>query len=456
MTDLSPDRAADLAAAPLARAYLTGDADPVAVTEVLLDRIAAAQGSAVFLAVTAERARREAAASRARYKDGRPASPLDGVPVAWKDLFDMEGEVTTAGSALLRHAAPAEKDAPVVALLAAAGMVALGKTNLTEFAFSGLGLNPHYGTCANPHDENTPRVPGGSSSGSAVAVAAGLATTAIGSDTGGSVRVPAALNGIVGAKSSEGRISKDGVIPLSYSLDTVGGLARSVEDCVLLDAAMRGARPTVTRAEISRLHLVVCETLFLDDCEPAVIDAFEAAIKRLEKAGATVSTRQVPEVGEAARIMADNGTLTAVEAYDYHRDRVDGSDVEEMDGRVVARILRGKSMTAHDLLTVIRARKHLAATLKASLDGAYLVGPTVPHVAPEIGPLDEDPNLFNTVNLKTLRNTMVGNFLDLPGVAMPMSSRSPLPVSFLISANAGEDEAVLGAALAVEETVRSE
>nr|WP_255720505.1 amidase [Acuticoccus kalidii] len=452
---MTSDSAANLAAAPLARAYLTGDADPVAVTEVLLDRIAASEGSAVFLAVTGERALREAEAARARYKDGRPASPLDGVPVAWKDLFDMAGEVTTAGSELLRHAAPAETDAPVVAQLAAAGMVALGKTNLTEFAYSGLGLNPHYGTCPNPHDDVTPRAPGGSSSGSAVAVAAGLSTTAIGSDTGGSVRVPAAFNGVVGAKSTVGRIDKRGVTPLSYSLDSVGPLARTVEDCVLLDAAMRGVAPTIARADIAGLHLVISETLFLDDCEPAVIDAFEAAIKRLERAGAKVSTRVVPELGEAARIMADYGTVTAVEAYDYHRDRVEGADVEEMDGRVVARILRGKQMSAHDLLTVMRASVSLAKSLKTSLEGALLVGPTVPHVAPEIAPLDADPNLFNTVNLKSLRNTMVGNFLDLPGVAMPMSSPSPLPVSFLVSANAGEDETVLAAALAMEGILRS-
>lgn len=455
MTDLSPDRAAELAAAPLARAFLAGAADPVAVTELLLDRIAEAADTAVFLSTTPERARAEAEAARERYRAGRPASPLDGVPVAWKDLFDVKGTVTTAGSALWRDNAPAEHDAPVVAALAGAGMVCLGKTNLTEFAYSGLGLNPHYGTCANPHDPETPRAPGGSSSGSAVAVAAGLATTAIGSDTGGSVRVPAAFNGVVGYKSSEGRISTEAAIPLSWTLDTVGPLARTVEDCVLLDAAMRGTAPTVRRGAVAGLRLVVSESLFLEGCEEAVVAAFEEAVKRLEAAGARVEWRVVPELSEASRLMAEHGTIAAAEAYAYHAERVDGPEVEEMDGRVVARILRGKAMSAHDLLMNQRERVRLARSLRASLDGAFLVGPTVAHVAPEIAPLDADPDLFNTVNLKTLRNTMAGNFLDLPGVSLPMASRSTLPVGFLISASAGRDEEVLSAALAVEEIVRA-
>lgn len=445
---------ADLAAAPLARAYLSGDADPVAVTETLLQRIREADGSAVFITVTAERALAEAAASRARYQAGRPASPLDGVPVAWKDLFDMKGVVTTAGSALLRHAAPAERDAPAVAQLAAAGMVSLGKVNLTEFAYSGLGLNPHYGTPANPHDPGTPRVPGGSSSGSAVAVAAGLATTAIGSDTGGSIRVPAALNGLVGYKSSEGRIVKRGVFPLSSTLDTVGPLARTVEDCTLLDAALRGTTATVRRADMARLSFVVPDAFFTDDCEAAVTDAFEDAIRRLEAAGASVTTASLPELAEAARIMMVHGTLTAVEAYQWHRERLESPDVAEIDGRVVARILRGKEMTALDLLTIIESRAALAASLKSRLGDAFLLAPTVPHVAPEIAPLDADPAVFNVVNLKTLRNTMVGNFLDTPGVAMPLASPSPLPVSLLVSASHGEDERVLAAAAAIERVVR--
>ena len=456
MTDLAPERAADLAAVPLARAYLAGEADPIAVTEVLLDRIAAAQSDAVYLTVTAERARREARSAKARYGAGRPASGLDGVSIAWKDLFDMSGEVTTAGSALWRNASPAEDDCPVVAHLAAAGMVALGKVNMTEFAFSGLGLNPHYGTPANPHDKETPRIPGGSSSGSAVAVASGLATAAIGSDTGGSVRIPAAVNGIVGYKSSEGRISTEGATPLSFTLDTVGPLARTVEDCVHLDAALRGTTPTVTRGHIAGMRLILSETLWLDDCEDAVTDAFEQAVKRLEKAGVTVETRTVPQIGEAARVMADHGTLANAESYFYHQERMESADAEEMDGRVVARILRGKTMTAQDVLMNQRMRAKLSAQIAADMEDAFLIGPTVPRVAPEIAPLDADPDEFGRVNLLMLRNTMTGNFLNLPGVAMPMASPSPLPVSFLISAKSNDDERLLSAALAIEAIVRGD
>ena len=453
MTDLTPERAADLAAVPLARAYLSGDADPVAVTEVFLERIASSDNPA-YISLSPERAMREARSAKARYDAGFPASSLDGVPVAWKDLFDMAGEVTTAGSNLLRSASPAEEDSPVVAHLAAAGMVALGKTNLTEFAFSGLGLNPHYGTPANPHDPETPRIPGGSSSGSAVAVAAGLATTAIGSDTGGSVRIPAAVNGLVGYKSSEGRISTEAVIPLSATLDTVGPIARTVEDCIHLDAALRGTAPTIRRGNIAGMRLIVCETLWLDDAEDVVTDAFEQAVKRLEAAGVTIETRTVPQVGEAARIMADHGTLANAESYAYHRDRIESADVEEMDGRVVARILRGKTMSAYDLLANTAGRIKLSRQLGQDMEDAFLIGPTVPHVAPEIAPLDADPEVFNRVNLKTLRNTMTGNFLNLPGVAMPMAADSKLPVSFLLNAKSDDDDRLLSAALAIEHIVR--
>lgn len=449
MTELSPEAAADLSAAALGRAYLAGDADPVAVTKVCFARITA-NDEPVFLTLTEERAMAEAEAARARYAERRPLSPLDGVPVAWKDLYDVAGTVTTAASALLRHAAPATEDAPVVERLAKAGMVCLGKVNLTEFAYSGLGLNPHFGTPANPFDPAVRRVPGGSSSGSAVAVAAGLAPVSIGSDTGGSVRVPAALNGLAGYKSSEGRIDKRNVFPLSHTLDTVGPLARTVEDCVLIDAAMRGAVPAVAAPLARDITLVSSETLFLDGCDDVVANAYDAALSRLSSAGVTVERRAVPELGEAARVMAEHGTQAAVEAYQIHRERVEGSDVTEMDGRVVARVLRGRAMTAYDLLIIHQTRAKLQASIARSLGDAFLVGPTVAHVAPEIEPLDADPDLFNTVNLKTLRNTMAGNFLDLPGVTVPMASPSPLPVGFLVSGLARTDDAVLGAALTLE------
>ncbi|MEM0906795.1 MAG: amidase [Pseudomonadota bacterium] len=453
MIDLTADAALDLSVAALGRAYLVGAADPVAVTQASLERIEKASEASIFLSVTKERALKEAEAAKARYSAGRPASPVDGVPVAWKDLFDLKGEVTTAGSALFAHAPPADADSPVVAQLAAAGMVSVGKVNLTEFAFSGLGLNPHFGTCANPYDPETPRIPGGSSSGSAVAVAAGLVPVAIGSDTGGSVRVPAALNGLVGSKSSEGRIDKTAVFPLSNTLDTVGPLCRTVEDAVLLDAAMRGAVPTIARSDLAGLKVVVCESVFFDGCEDDVVDAFEAAVKRLEAAGVIVERSAFPEVAEAARVMSEHGYLVAAEAYHLHKERIDGPEVEEIDGRVVARILGGKAMSAADLIALQQARQRLIPSAAARMDGTFVINPTVPHVAPEIAPLDADPALFAIVNGKTLRNTSFGNFLSWPAVALPAASSSKLPISFQIAAAPGQDETLLSAAWAIESIV---
>ena len=254
------DNLEERSAAEIGRLIAKGGLDPVDVAEFFLNRIARDRDNPSFIVVTRERALEEAAASRARHREGRAAGPLDGVPVAWKDLVDMGGERTTAGSALFAASPPKEKDAPIVANLAAAGMVALGKTNLSEFAFSALGLNPHFGTPRNPRDPATPRVAGGSSSGAAVAVAGGLAPCAIGSDTGGSIRAPASFCGIVGFKTSEGRIDKSGVFPLSRTLDTIGPLAHTVEDCVLIDLALRGQKATPVRPSISVGSSSSCRT----------------------------------------------------------------------------------------------------------------------------------------------------------------------------------------------------
>ncbi|MEM7695656.1 MAG: amidase family protein [Pseudomonadota bacterium] len=453
MPPLSPDDAADLSAADLARAYREGRTDPVAVTEACLSRIAAAQGSCIFITVTAERARAEAAAAKARYDAGTPASPLDGVPVAWKDLFDVAGTVTTVGSELFRHGPVAEADAVAVKNLCESGLVCLGKVNLSEFAFSALGLNPHFGTPENPHDRATARAPGGSSSGSAVAVAAGLAPIAIGSDTGGSVRVPAAFNGLIGAKSSFGRISIAGGFPLAASLDTVGPLCRTVEDAIFADAALRGVSQTVPTADLSALTLIVPDTFFFDDCEPAVVEAVEAAIQRLEAAGATLKPMAMPDVVTLSKTLAEHGTVVAAEAYQLHAERVEGPDVEEIDGRIVARILRGKAMSANDLVAIHQARTAAKGTLAAAIGEAFVVMPTVAHVAPAIAPLDADPDLFAATNVKTLRNTTIGNLLDWPGVALPAASASPMPVSLLVSGISGGDERVLAAARAMEMVV---
>src|SRR6202167_3417986 len=273
-------------AAAIGRLIAKGGLDPVEVAEFFLDRIERDRANPSFVVVTRERALREAATSRKRHREGRPAGPLDGVPVAWKDLVDMAGERTTAGSALFAESPPKEKDAPIVANLSAAGMVALGKTNLSEFAFSALGLNPHFGTPRNPRDPATPRIAGGSSSGSVVAVAAGLAPCAIGSDTGGSIRAPASFCGIVGFKTSEGRIDKQGVFPLSRTLDTIGPMAHTVDDCMLIDMALRGVSETPVRPlDLSGVAFVVPDKSGIDDAEAAVAANLDGVMKRLDARG---------------------------------------------------------------------------------------------------------------------------------------------------------------------------
>src|ERR1700721_320694 len=241
------DNLEKLSAAEVGRLIARGRLDPVEVAEFFLGRIERDRDNPSFILVTRKRALEEAEASRKRHRAGSAASPLDGVPIAWKDLVDMAGERTTAGSALYAESPPKERDAPIVENLDAAGMVALGKTNLSEFAFSALGLNPHFGTPRNPRDPGTPRIAGGSSWGAGAAVAGALAPCAIGSDTGGSIRAPASFCGIVGFKTSEGRIDKQGVFPLSRTLDTIGPMAHTVEDCVLIDMALRGQSNTSVR-----------------------------------------------------------------------------------------------------------------------------------------------------------------------------------------------------------------
>jgi aspartyl-tRNA(Asn)/glutamyl-tRNA(Gln) amidotransferase subunit A len=441
---------ATLSATALARFYRDGAITPSEATDWFLSRIETTTDRAIFITVTAVRARAEAAASTARYRAGASLGPLDGVPVAWKDLFDLAGTTTTAGSDIYRSAPKARADATVVCNLADAGLVSLGKVNLSEFAYSGLGLNPHFGTPRNPCDAKIHRAPGGSSSGSAVAIAAGLAPVAIGTDTGGSVRIPAAFNGLVGFKTAEGSIDKTGIFALSPTLDTVGPLARTVEDCLLLYSALRGAPVDAKPADFSALRFVVPTNIVFDGAEEAVVANFRRLLATLEQKGAKVVERSVGAF-DGVVATAAHGNITAAEAYFAHRALVESADVGRVDPRVVARIMRGASMSAYDLLALQAKRTELQRKLRAELDGALLAFPTVPHTAPPVAPLEADPELFHAVNLKTLRNTMLGNFLNLPGFAIPSGTdANGLPTSILISAPAGSESLLFAASLAVE------
>ncbi|WP_126541705.1 amidase [Oharaeibacter diazotrophicus] len=445
----------DRSALQLAAMIQSGLVDAEYVAEATLAAIAAAD-PAIFTRVTAGRAMVEAREASRRIRAGRARGPLDGVPVAWKDLFAVEGLATTAGSRILADDPPATADAAVVARLQAAGMVAVGRVNMTEFAFSGLGLNPHYGTPANPHSTDEPRIPGGSSSGSAVAVAAGLVPVAIGTDTGGSVRIPAHFNGVVGYKATRGRYPMAGVHPLSTSLDSLGCFTRTVEDAVLVDAAMNGlvASP-IRRGAVAGARLVVPETVMFDGAEPEVVAAVEAAVKRLEAAGAVVTRRPLPVLAEVLSLYAEHGALVTAEAYAVLRRHLDGPGAAGMDRRVVARSRLGANIATTDYIALLAARAGMVETLARELDGAFLIHPTVPHVAPPIAALEADDDLFVAVNGRTLRNTLIGNYLDTAGVSLPCGTGAAgLPVGLLVSAPGGADEALLSFCLAAEPVVR--
>jgi aspartyl-tRNA(Asn)/glutamyl-tRNA(Gln) amidotransferase subunit A len=434
----------------------SGSLDPVALAEETLDAIRAYKDQAIFTQLLERRAKEEAAASSKRLREGRSRGLLDGIPVAWKDLFAIAGLPTTAGSVVLADAAPAEHDADVVRALQAAGMIAVGRVNMSEFAFSGLGLNPHYGTPLNPLATDVPRIPGGSSSGSAVAVAAGLVPVAIGTDTGGSVRIPSAFNGLVGYKASHGRYSMGGVFPLSTSLDSLGPLCRSVQDAIWVDAAMRGRFvPEIERAEAGGLSIVVPTNIVMDDAQDGVLAAFEVTLARLSAAGVKIRRAAFPAFERLFELMAEYGPLVTAEAFVLHHGRLAGPEAQAMDRRVVARTRLGERTTLVGYLETLKVREQLIKEVAATLGpNEFIAYPTVAHVAPALGPLEADDELFAKINGRTLRNTAIGNFLDWCGVSLPCGTgEAGMPVGFLLSAPKNHDERLLGAALTLEEAV---
>lgn len=433
-----------------------GRKDPVDLVAEVYDRITAHGDAALFIRQTRDRADAEARAARERLRAGNPASLLDGVPLAWKDLFDLKGTVTTAGSAVLKGSAPAVADAALVRAGMRAGLVTVGAVNMTEFAYSGIGLNPHHGTPRNPRDPKVARSPGGSSSGSGAVVAAGIVPLSIGTDTGGSIRIPAAFNGVVGYKTSTGHYPMDGVFPLSRTLDTLGPLARTVEDCVLADTVLRGlAAPSVRAADIAALDLVIPDVVMFDTLDPAVAAAFEATVARLGGAGARIRRIALPELAETVAAMGRYGPLTSAEALDVHWDRLHGPDEAGMDPRVVRRIRMADKMTAVDLIRLKAERARLIARLNERLGDALLICPTTPSVAMPIAPLEADVEVFFHHNFRTLRNTAIGNFLDWCGLSIPNGTDPDgMPTGLMICARHGRDTALLAAGLALETTIR--
>ena len=412
------------------------------------------EGHRAFTTVYAEQARVAAAASDLLRGSGLVRSPLEGLPISIKDLFDVAGEATLAGSEVLKGAAPAVADAQVVRRLRAAGAIIIGRTNMTEFAYSGLGLNPHYGTPRNPWERAASRIPGGSSSGAAVSVTDGMAVAGIGSDTGGSVRIPSALCGLTGFKPTARRISMRGVLPLSKSLDSIGPLAPSVACCAVLDAIMAGEDPVIPApAEVRGMRLMVPTTVVLDDMDDAVVGAFYRALSALSAAGALVQEAPLPAFARLAAINAKGG-FTAAEAWAWHRDLIKRA-ADSYDPRVVSRILRGKEMSAVDLVDVLEARTAWIAEVESAISGFdALLMPTVPLVAPKIADLTASDDAYFRTNGLMLRNPTLINFLDGCALSIPCHAPNEAPVGLMLAAGAMQDRQILAIGLALEACLR--
>jgi aspartyl-tRNA(Asn)/glutamyl-tRNA(Gln) amidotransferase subunit A len=421
--------------------------------ELALTRIADPKGEGVRTCLTlyARQARAAADAADARAARGALLGPLDGAIVTIKDLFDVAGEPTRAGSIILaEEAAPATADAPVVQRLRAAGAVIVAKTNMTEFAFSGIGANPHYGTPGNPCDRA--RVPGGSSSGAAVAVADGMCDIAIGTDTGGSVRVPAALCGLVGFKPSRQRVPTEGAFPLSKTLDSIGPIAASVEDCAKADAVMAGeAYAPFEPVALPGLSFGVAEGLPLDRLDDTVAAAFVSAVARFERAGVRVSHEAMPLFDDMTAVNAKGG-ISPPEACAIHRDRM-ARRAADIDPNVRVRIERGCAVSEADYADMMRERMRLVRAMDARLSSLdLLLMPTTSIVAPTIAEV-ADTKIFAARNAAVLRNTAIINFFDLCAISLPLprpAAGGALPVGLMLIARNGEDRRLLRIAAAVE------
>ena len=409
------------------------------------------EGKRTFIKVWKAQALAAADASDLRRKAGLVASPLEGIPVSIKNLCDVAGETTLSGSKALDDAPPAKADAPVVARLRAAGAVIGGSTNMSEFAFSGVGFNPHYGTPGNPADRT--RVPGGSSAGAAVSVADRMAVAALGTDTGGSVRIPAAVCGIVGFKPTARRVPIDGVIPLSTSLDSIGPLANSVEDCAIVDAVFANQPIHVPEAmPLSGLRLAVPKHFVMDDLDPTVAKAFERALKALAAKGVKIDHIDLPQLNELPTINAKGG-FAASEAYAWHKELI-ARRGNAYDPFVAPRIMRGKEMTAADYIELLGKRTDLCRRVSAITSNYDAVAmPTCAIVAPTLDEVSTAEG-FTKKNMLLLRNTTVGNFLDRCGISLPCHGTGELPVGFMLMGEAMADQRVLAMARSVAPVVR--
>ena len=437
--------------AELADRLNTGATSSRALVEQSLAAIAdpSGEGARAFIKVDAEGAGAAADLADQQRKAGRAVSPLAGIPLSSKDIFDLSGDVTTAGSKVLKGQAPAKADAVAIARLRAAGMIVIGRTNMTEFAYSGVGLNPHHGTPRSPFDRATGRIPGGSSSGAGVSVADGMVSLAIGTDTGGSCRIPASYCGIVGYKPSHGRVPLTGCYPLSASFDSIGPLANSVACCAAADALMAGDWDgAVPVRNASGLRLAILKDFVLDGLEAPVASAFEASLKALQAAGAVLADMAFPELRDLPSINSKGG-IVAAEAWHTHRALMAKAG-QDYDPRVRTRIEAAESILAADYLDYFVRRREMIRLLAERFQGfdAVLL-PTTLNTPPAIADLTQDKDYLR-FNAMSLRNTYVGNFLNGCAISLPMHPAGSAPCGLMAIAPHGQDRALFGVASAIE------
>lgn len=399
----------------------------------------AGEGARTFLRVHEQEALDTADRVDAQRRSGARLPALAGIPISIKDLFDEAGAVTLGGSKILAGAAPAARDSTVVERLRRAGAVIIGRTNLTEFAYSALGINPHYGTPKNAYDRATGRIPGGSSSGAVISVTDGMAAGAIGSDTGGSIRIPAALNGLVGFKPTARRVPLDGVLPLSKSLDSAGPIAQTVADCALLDQVLAGeTNGGPARARLSGVRLGVPRMVVQDELSDAVACAFGGALERLAAAGATIVDLAMPELAQAAAV-SPRGALASFEAYSFHREWLKDQGAE-YDPRVRSRFRAGQELGEAGYLELLELRVRFIQSINAAAAGFdALLMPTIPDTAPTLAEAMQDDDSYFRLNLRMLRNSSLVNLFDGCALSIPCHEPGSAPVGLTIAGTQNND-----------------
>ncbi|MCO5072970.1 MAG: amidase [Rhizobiaceae bacterium] len=439
--------------ATLARDLAEGKTTSEALTEECLAAAldTGGEGARTFIYVDADGARAQARAMDALRAAGTPLSPYTGIPISIKDLFDVAGQVTRAGSVVLSDEPPAARDAEIVSRLRRAGMVLVGRTNMSEFAFSGVGINPHYGTPTAAWDRISKRVPGGSSSGAAISVVDGMAHGAIGTDTGGSCRIPAAFGGLVGYKPTARMVPLDGAIPLSSSLDSIGPIARTVDCCASLTAMLASVPGFEDASDLKGKRFAVPSNFVMDGVDATVASVFDKALAALSRAGAIVETVTIPALDRIASINSLGG-FPAAESYFWHRALLE-RDADRYDQRVRVRIERGKGQSAADYMELLRSRAALIEDVRVQLQDFDAVAmPTVPIIPPRITELDDDQD-FARINLLLLRNPTVINLLDGCAISLPAHAQGDAPVGLMIAMSGGRDADLFRLARSVEKLV---